>query len=80
MSHYDMLLHPLYWTSHPSLYISIYVNHDFLDMVPIDFIAKYIHKMEDEEPHSGRRVDIETIVLPLYREMFGVDYELKIKM
>ncbi len=80
MTHYEKLLHPLYWIANPSVYASKTIGPDFMSMPPVEFIAKYVHIMEDEEELSIKRIDIELIVLPLYREMFGMDYELKIKI
>lgn len=67
--------HSAYWTAHPNMYVSIWMKADFHKMDIIDFLSKYMVEMEDDGTSESRRKDIESVILPMYREITGINYD-----
>lgn len=65
----------IFWTSNPNHYVAIWMKADFMAMEAIDFLAKYIGEMEEATTSVRRKIDIQSVILPMYREVTGRNYD-----
>lgn len=66
----------VYWECHPGgIYVSIWLKSDFFKMDIIDFMAKYLDEMDNPNTSEHRSKIIASIVLPMYKEITGKEYQ-----
>lgn len=62
----------IFWTSHPSFYVSMYMNYDWLEMNTIDFMSKYIQEAFRTKNKDKKSVIISVLSL-IWRDMETVE-------
>lgn len=65
----------VYWVAHQSLYVAVWMKSDFFKMEIVDFMAKYLDEMENPSTSERRAKEIGSVILPMYREITGRNYD-----
>lgn len=64
-----------YWRGQQNLYVAQWMRSDFFKMDFIKFMGKYLDEMENPSTSERRSNDISSVILPMYKEITGRNYD-----